>query len=299
MTDANIEAPHKPRPLKGILLVVLATLAFALTDVVTKQQSVRHPVLVIVAVRFLVTLGLLSLFLGPRLGSRLWRANRPLLVLLRAVALALAVVTMGVALHRMPVGEAVAIAYLTPFIVMLLAIPVLGERVGLAGWIGAAAGLLGVLLIARPGGGLDPVGVAFALANAGCATAYHLMTRYLAGSESTIVMLYHTALVGSVVFSIAALGSLVDLDIGVFDLAMMALLGAISMLGHFVFTAAYREAPASLLAPVNYLHLFWAGGFGWLIFGHVPDGWSLTGMALVCASGVVVAIWARRAKPQR
>ena len=68
---------------------------------------------------------------------------------------------------------------------------------------------------------------------------------------------------------------------------MMALLGALATLGHFLFTAAYREAPASLL---NYLHLFWAGGLGWLIFGHLPDGWSLAGMALVCASGVVVAV---------
>lgn len=298
--NAGIETPpHRPRPLKGIALVGLATLAFALTDVVTKQLAARHPVLVIVAVRFLFTLGLLSLILGPRLGSRLWRANRPWLVMLRAAALALAVVTMGLALHRMPVGEAVAIAYLAPFLVMLLAIPLLGERIGLAGWIGASVGLLGVVFIARPGGGLDPIGVAFAFANAAFAATYHLMTRHLAGSESTIVMLYYTALVGSAVFGLATLGSLVTLDIGALDLAMMALLGVISLLGHFFFTAAYREAPASLLAPINYLHLFWAGGFGWLFFGHVPDGWSLAGMALVCASGVVVAVWARGKPPAR
>ena len=71
---------------------------------------------------------------------------------------------------------------------------------------------------------------------------------------------------------------------------MMLLLGALATLGHFLFTAAYREAPASLLAPVGYLHLVWAGGLGLLIFGHVPDGWGLAGMALVCASGVAVAL---------
>ena len=78
---------------------------------------------------------------------------------------------------------------------------------------------------------------------------------------------------------------------------MMILLGVLMTVGHFLFTAAYREAPASLLAPVNYLHLFWAGGLGWLIFGHLPDGWSLAGMALVCASGVAVAVRAYAAKP--
>ena len=78
---------------------------------------------------------------------------------------------------------------------------------------------------------------------------------------------------------------------------MMILLGVLMTVGHFLFTAAYREAPASLLAPVNYLHLFWAGGLGWLVFGHLPDGWSLAGMALVCASGVAVAVRAYAAKP--
>ena len=277
--------------------MVLATLAFAMADVVTKQQTMRHPVSVVVAVRYLVNLGLLTLFLGPRLGSRLWRTDRRWLVFLRGLCLALASLTMGLALRLMPVGETVAIVYLSPFAVMLLAIPLLGERVGPAGWTGAAMGFLGVLLIVRPGGGLDPLGVAFALVNAGFATAYHLLTRYLARSESTVAMLYQTALVGSVFFCLMALGSLDGLAVGPADLAMMALLGAFSTLGHFLFTAAYREAPASLLAPVNYLHLAWAGGLGWLIFGHLPDGWGLAGMALICASGMLVAIRADAAKP--
>jgi drug/metabolite transporter (DMT)-like permease len=285
--------------MKGIMLVVLATLAFAMSDVVTKQQAMRHPVSVVVAVRYLVNLGLLTVFLGPRLGSGLWRTERRGLVFVRGLCLALASLTMALALRLMPVGETVAIVYLSPFAVMLLAIPLLGERVGPAGWTGAAVGFLGALLIVRPGAGLAPLGVAFALLNAGCATAYHLLTRYLARSETTISMLYQTALVGSVFFCLMAIGSLDDLAVGPPDLAMMVLLGALSTLGHFLFTAAYREAPASLLAPVNYLHLFWAGGLGWLIFGHLPDGWSIAGMALVCASGALAATWAYATKPGR
>jgi drug/metabolite transporter (DMT)-like permease len=75
---------------------------------------------------------------------------------------------------------------------------------------------------------------------------------------------------------------------------MMVLLGALATIGHFLFTSAYREAPASLLAPVNYLHLFWAGGLGWLAFGHVPDRFAASGMFLVFLSGVWVALTARR-----
>jgi drug/metabolite transporter (DMT)-like permease len=278
------------RPLRGVLLVVLATLAFAISDVLTKQQTMRHPVIVVVAVRYLVSLGLLTLVLGPRLGRRLWRTNRRWLVFLRGLCLALGVMAMGLALRQMPVGETVAIIYVSPFAVMLLAIPLLGERVDRAGWTGAVVGLLGILLIVRPGGGLDPLGVAFALANTGFTTAYFLLTRYLVRSEGAIALLYQSTLVGSVFFCLIALGSLEGLAVDLADLFMMALLGAVSTLGHFLVTAAYREAPASLLAPVSYLHLAWAGCLGWMIFGHLPDGWGLTGMVLVCASGVLVAI---------
>ena len=283
------------RPVKGVFLVVLATLAFATADAVTKQLTAHHPVSVVMAIRYLINLGLLTLLLGPSLGPRLWRINRKGLVFLRGLALVSASLTIGLALRVMPIGETVAIVYLAPIAVMLLAMPLLGERVSPAGWIGAAIGFLGVLLIVRPGGGLDPVGVAFAIINAGSSTAYHLLTRYLTRSENTIALLYQSALVGTVCFSLAALGSLGGLALGAADVGMMALLGVLATAGHFAFTAAYREAPASLLAPVTYMHLFWAGGLGWLVFDHMPDGWSLLGMVLVCASGTIVALWARRA----
>ncbi|KAF0172185.1 MAG: Permease [Rhodobacteraceae bacterium] len=282
------------RPLKGIVLVALATLTFAAADVLTKQLSMRHPVAIVVAVRYLVNLGLLAVVLYPRLGAGLWRVQRRGLVLLRGLFLALSSLTMALALRLMPVGETVAIIYLSPFAVMLLAGPLLGEKVTRWGWIWAVMGFAGVLLILRPGGGLDPYGVAFALINAGFATGYHLLTRLLAGSETTAAMLFQTALVGSVFFSLGALGSLDQLDIAATDYGWMAVLGALAAAGHFLFTAAYREAPASLLAPVNYLHLVWAAGLGWVIFGHMPEAPSLAGMALVCASGVALALGAKR-----
>lgn len=282
------------RPLKGIVLVALATLTFAAADVLTKQLSMRHPVAVVVAVRYLVNLGLLAVVLYPRLGAGVWRVQRRGLVLLRGLFLALSSLTMALALRLMPVGETVAIIYLSPFAVMLLAGPLLGEKVTRWGWIWAVMGFAGVLLILRPGGGLDPYGVAFALINAGFATGYHLLTRLLAGSETTAAMLFQTALVGSVFFSLGALGSPDQLDIAATDYGWMAVLGALAAAGHFLFTAAYREAPASLLAPVNYLHLVWAAGLGWVIFGHMPEAPSLAGMALVCASGVALALGAKR-----
>ena len=277
------------RPMTGILLVSLAVLAFALSDVVMKHLAASHSVPVIFAMRYLINLLLLAAILGPRHGAGLWRTRRTGLVAVRALSLAMGSLTMGLALKLMPVGETVAIVYLAPFLVMLLAVPLLGEKVSLVGWLAATAGFLGVLLIVRPGAGLAPWGVFCALTSAGFATCYHLLTRSLARTETMVAMLFQTALIGSVFFCLAALPNLQGFAPGMFDIGLLLLLGGLATLGHFLFTAAYREAPASLLAPVNYLHLAWAGGLGWLVFGHVPDGLSTGGMVLVCLGGVAAA----------
>ena len=78
----------------------------------------------------------------------------------------------------------------------------------------------------------------------------------------------------------------------------MAALGLAATCAHFLFTAAYREAPASLLAPVNYMHLVWAGILGWIVFDHAPDAISMFGMALVAVAGIAVALRASMTKPQ-
>jgi drug/metabolite transporter (DMT)-like permease len=283
-------------PMKGILLVTLAVMVFALADVATKHLTMLYSVTLVIALRYLVNLVLLAVLLAPRHGRALIATNRTGLVALRAVFLAAASLTMGIALRYMPVGETVAIIYLAPFLVMLLSGPLLGEKVPLAGWIGAAAGFFGVLLIVRPGSGLDPVGVAFALVNAGFATGYHILSRILARTESTMAMLFHTALIGVLIFG----GMLLFTGTGPlpsgWDIAITLALGALAALGHFLFTAAYREAPASLLAPVNYMHLVWAALLGGLVFGHYPDGLTMTGMALVAGAGVAVALRAHLAR---
>ena len=281
--------PDEARPLRGVLLIVLATLSFAAADVLTKDLAMRLPVPVAMAGRYLVTLVILTLLFYPRRRARLWRVSQPLPVLARGLCLALASLTFAAALKRMPVAETVAIVYLSPFLVMLAAVPLLGERISALGWGLAALGFAGVLLILRPGTGLDPLGVLLALSDAVLTTAYHLLTRRLSTRESLVALMFHTALVGSVFFGVSALPYLPGLVLGPADLAAMAGLGLLATLGHFAFTAALREAPASTLAPVNYLHLVWAAILGWLVFGHLPDAVTLAGMALICLSGAGIA----------
>ncbi|NEX47676.1 DMT family transporter [Pseudotabrizicola algicola] len=281
--------------LKGVLFVTTAVFLFAVADAMNKYLVERHPISLVQAGRYLVNVLLLLVIMLPRHGTGLWRTQRTGWVVMRGIILALATLTMSLALQRMPVGETVAIIYLAPIMVMLLSGPLLHEKVHPAAWFGALLAFGGVILVMRPGGGLDTWGVVFALLNAALGTAYHLMTRVLARTETTMSMLFHVALVGTVAFGATAVAALPSVLPTTTDLALIAAMGVIATAGHFLFTIAYREGPPALLAPVNYLHLVWAGLLGWLAFDHIPDTLSILGMALVLVAGVAVAVRAGRA----
>jgi drug/metabolite transporter (DMT)-like permease len=283
--------------LKGVAFVIVGVLLFGLGDSLTKYLTERYPVPFVVSFRYGINLVLLVAFLAPRHGIGLIRTNRRGLVLLRAACLCIASLFTGLALRRMPVGETVAISYLAPIGVMILSGRILGEKVSLTGWIAAALGFAGVLLIARPGSGLDSLGVLFAVFVAATSTAYHILSRLLARSETTMAMLVLTAGVGWLAFSAVLPWSWPQQMPSLFDMSVILSLGVLATLGHALLTSAYREAPASLLAPVNYTHMAWAVLFGWIIFDHMPDALSLAGIALVACSGVIVAILSQRTAP--
>jgi drug/metabolite transporter (DMT)-like permease len=292
---ATLTPTSTQNTLKGVALVSLAVLLFAAADTVGKHLTTLYAIPFILAVRYAVNLGLLAAILGPIHGPALWRTNRTGLVYLRGLSLVAGSISMLLALRVMPVGETVAIVYLSPFLVMLIAGRFMGESVTPLGWLAALCGFAGVLLIVRPGSGLDPFGVAISLFNVACATAYHLLSRSLSRTETMPAMVFHTALVGTVIFGLA---TLFTFDARIPDTQgwlLLLALGAITTAAHFLFTSAYREAPASLLAPINYLHLVWAAILGWLVFAHVPDALALTGMAAIVLSGALLTLAARRA----
>lgn len=281
-------------PLLGVALVMAAVFLFALTDILVKSLTDRFSPAFIQAMRYIVNLALVFLFMFPRHGARLWHTKRTGLVLLRGLVLGVASLTMAMALRVLPVGEAVAIVYLAPFAVMLLSGPLLAEKVRPAAWFGATLAFSGVLLVMRPGGGLDPVGVTFAVINAALSTAYHLMTRILTRTESTMAMLFHVALTGGAVLCVMAIPTIPTEMPEWRDLLAFLALGGFATGGHFLFTIAYRIASPSLLAPVNYVQIVWAALLSWVFFNHVPDPLSLSGMGMVLLAGMGLALLARR-----
>lgn len=291
---ANAAITSTSRPLKGVMLIAAAVAVFACVDAMTKHLATSWNVPLVVAARYIVNVLALAAVYAPSHGRALITTKRTGLVFIRALCLSAASLFAGLALTRMPVAETISIIFLSPFVVMILAIPLLGERVSVGGWIAAIIGFCGVLLIANPGNGLDPVGVFYAVCCAAVTVGYYLLSRVLAATESTMALLFHTALVGAVLFGLYLPWSLHGPMPDLFDFGLFILIGLAASLGHYLFTAAFRLAPASLLAPANYLQLLWAGLIGWLIFDHIPTSTSIIGMLMVAVAGAASAILSQK-----
>lgn len=290
------ENPVPHHPFRGVLLFFCALFLFACMDTTTKYLTAYYEVPLVVAIRYIVQCLLMLVLLAPSQGLRLVQTNRTGLVIVRAASLAIASLSVGMAFQRMPVAETTAILFLSPMLVVLIAGPLLKERVGLIDWVAASTGLLGIVLIARPGGDLDPVGIAYALGAVGLLASYQLLSRVLIRTERTVALIFYMALVGSILFGIGLPWYWEGVAPSAMQILLFLSLGVTGGLGHFLFTAAHRHAPASLLAPMMYVQLVWAGLLGWLVFEHVPDHLSILGMCVVAVGGVLVALNSRRTR---
>ncbi len=282
--------------LKGFLLAATGLLLFACMDSTTKYLTAHYNVPSVVAMRYIVHCALMLVILAPRHSSTLIKTQRTGLTILRGIVLTLASLFIGLALQRMPLAETTAINFLAPTLIALFASSVLGEQIGSLGWAAVITGFIGVLLIARPGSGLDAWGIVFALGAAAANAAYQVLSRLLASTEKAITLLFYTALVGTIVFGLALPFFWENKIPSTTEVILFFSMGAFGGLGHFLFTLAYRHAPASVLAPMTYLQLLWAGLLGWIVFDAAPDSYGILGMVIIAASGLLIAIKSRIAR---
>jgi drug/metabolite transporter (DMT)-like permease len=283
-------APSPMSALLGVGLAAASVFLFALMNATTKTLAQVYAVPLIMAVRYIVQTLLMAGYMLPTRGRAGFAISNQWLVRLRTCCLILSSLLLGLGVQRVPVAEAAAIGFLAPMVVVLLSRPFLNEKVGALGWVAVLLGFAGVLLIVRPGANLDPLGVLFLGLNVLAAAFYQLLSRQLTKTESVLAMLFQTALYGAIAFSVLALFTLSAHVPTPWEAFLMVSLGVTGGVGHFLLTAAYRHAPASLLSPVLYLELVWAGLLSWLVFAHVPDLLSIGGMVIVSAAGILAAL---------
>lgn len=281
MTDA----PVPDRPLRGIFLLCLAVFGFVCMDTLSKAAIASLPVIQVLWARFSIHLLAVSLALklsGKRLPPI---SRRPGLQAVRSLTLALCNFLFTSALAFISLAEATSINFIGPLFVLLLAGWWLKEPIGWRRWVAVGAGLVGVLVIMRPGMGVTHPAALLVVACAALFACYQVMTRLLARHDDALTTIFHTGVAASVVTSLVVPFFWVMPSPG--QALMLVLIGALGGLGHYLLILAYSSAPASLLAPLSYSQLIWATALGWLAFGDLPDLATLAGGAIIAAGGLL------------
>lgn len=278
---------------RGIAYMLLATACFATLDasakLMTREMSVVQAVWGRYLFNFLLFAPLLLTTVSPR---RLVATRRLGVQLLRAVFLVGATFAFWIGLSYLPLAEAVTLGFVSPLLVTALSVPLLGEKVGVHRWSAVLVGLAGVLIIVRPGVGVMHWAVAMPLLTALSYAFYQILTRILSRTDEALTSLFYGALGGVVLTSLAV--PFVWVWPTWQQWLALAWLGLLGGVGHFLLIRAFTAAPASMLAPFNYSGLLWATLLGWLLFGDLPDGWTLAGAAVIVASGLYILQRERR-----
>lgn len=273
-------------PRRGILLVFLFGFMILGMDTLAKHLTALVPIPMLMWARYTFHVATTP-FLGMPGGMRgLVATTRPGVQVLRSFCMLGATTSFFTAIKFIPLADAIAIGFVSPFVITGLSIPMLGERVGIRRWIACAVGFAGALLIIRPGFEERHWAYILPLAAALCGSLYAILTRRLGPSERPTTSLFYTAAIGAIVMTAIAPFDWVWPDLWTW--AMLVALGALAAVSHLVLIHAYRHAPASLLAPFGYLEIIWATLFGFLAFGDFPDGLTWVGIAIIVASGLYV-----------
>jgi drug/metabolite transporter (DMT)-like permease len=288
VTPASGSTTAASRSLAGIALVVAAGACFAALDTVTKFVSASVPLLMALWFRYAFQAFATTAVVLPLRGMRALRTLHPKFQVLRGVLLLTSSLFAFASLKYMPVGEFTAIVMIAPLAITVLAATVLKEKVSAMRWALVAGGFAGTLVIIRPGGeafnwaSLLPLGLVASNA------WFQVLTSKLARTEDPVTMHLYTGWVGTLIASLAL--PFVWTALPVWWLwAGLLFMGLMGTVGHFMLILAYQRAPAGTLTPYLYAQIAFAMLGGWLVFSHVPDGWSMIGMVMIAVCGAAGA----------
>lgn len=290
----------------GLLLMLLAMLAAPLIDIFSKLATDSTSPTMITAARFVFQ----ALFMLPIvLWHGLWRNFSWRMSgyhAIRAAIITVSMICFVATLAVMPVADAIAIFFVEPIILTILASIFLGETIGWRRYTACGVGFIGAMIVIRPS--FEEVGLIAALPviTAFCVAVFALMTRALAPRENPWAMQFQMSVWGIPICALLLLaGDLTDIEFlapSLPDLTVSLWLvgvGFFAALSGILAVYAYRVAPASVLAPLQYFEIVSATLFGWLVFGDFPDAVKWLGISIIVGSGLYI-IWRERrvaAKP--
>jgi len=282
---APTDRGHQADPRLAILFMTAAMLAFAVMDILSKQLVKTSAPLMVVWGIYVVQAAILLGAFAPRL-PRLLATRRPWLQFLRAAILVATSVCYVTGLALVPLAEAGAIVMLSPLAFTALAVPFLGERVGLRRWAGVIAGFVGAMIIIRPGSDAMQLAALWPLAAALLHGLYQVVTSYVGRDDSVM-----TSLTCGILFCALIMTPIVPFHWSPLTPLQWGLLGAAGVAGalaEYALIQSLTRAPAAVVAPYTYSYLLWSAAAGVILFGERPDAWVWAGAGLIVAAGLYV-----------
>jgi len=271
----------------GMLFALTGFGVFALHDALIKTLD-SYSVFQILFFAVLFSHVPFTFYLAADKQTRNLRPVHPGWVLLRAVFMVGSACFAFFAFSTLPLTQAYSLLFTMPLLITVLAIPLLGERVHLIRSLAIVLGLIGVLVVLRPG--VQPLqwGHLAALAGAFCSAMSGVITRKIGAEERGATLILYP-LIGNILFA-GTLLYFVYQPMPFADLGKMAALGVLGMAGQYSIIRAYRAAPAALVAPFQYSQMVWAVIYGYFWFGNVPDRFVFMGAGLIVLAGLMI-VW--------
>jgi len=265
---------------------MLATMFWFVTlDSTAKYLMQTYPVPQVVWARFFFHLLFVVILMGPQLRVQI-RSRSPAHQFLRSLFMFTTTVLFFIGISFLPLTTASTVMFLSPVIVTILSIPLLGEKVGPRRWMGIAIGFAGAVVVMRPGGDSLELSILIILAAACTNALYQVFTRKLGTGDNPMTSLFYTGITGALVMT--AVVPWFWQPVAAVDWLLFIFAGVAGGIGHLCLIRAFRHAPASVVAPFSYSSLLWATAYGYVLFDDWPDAWTLSGAALIIGSGLYI-----------
>ncbi|WP_050523989.1 DMT family transporter [Pseudorhodobacter wandonensis] len=280
--------------LRGALMALIAFAIYSTHDVFVKFLGGHYSAFQIIFFSGLLSFPLVAMMLISDRSDGNLRPRHPWWTLVRTVSTLITGASAFYAFSVLPMAQTYAILFATPLLITLLAIPILGEKVGIRRGLAICVGLAGVLIVLRPSGAELGLGHAAALAAAVFSSLASVIVRKIGQEERSVVLLLFPMLANFVVMG--AILPFVYKPMPIEHLGMVGIIAAFGIVASLFVISAYRSAEAVIVAPMQYSQMIWATIFGFLIFKEMPDQLTLIGAAVIMCSGLYIVLRESRGK---
>jgi drug/metabolite transporter (DMT)-like permease len=284
------------RILIGILFMCGAGALFPVMNGLVKELGATYDSIQVVWARTLGHLIFVLILFMPRRGIAIFRSVKLPWQIGRSLLLLASTMMFFTAVKDIPLAKAASISFTAPLIVTLLALPILGERIGTTRLVAALIGFSGVLIVIRPGSELFQWASLLIVGSSSCYALYQIFTRKVAGFDAPETSVVYSALVGTLITSFIVPFVWTN-PASAADLLIMASLGVLGGLGHYCVARSLTYAPANIVSPFQYFQMVGSVVVGYLMQNHLPDAYTWLGAGIIILSGLYIGWTESRAQP--